>query len=76
MLVKCFALPLSSVNDDIVNSDQVEYIKHWHMSMLLHLIDIMINKMFKQTRIVMIYYFHAFDCIWIMINALQKFDLL
>lgn len=28
VLVKCFALPLSSVNDDIVNSDQVEYIKH------------------------------------------------
>ena len=48
--------------------------------MLLHLIDdIMINKMFKQTRIVS--YDLLFSCFWlylkgIMINALQKFDLL
>ena len=66
LLSKCLPLRLSHLIHDIINTDQVEYIKGHSVSSLLRRIDDFIDQRNVSKRrglLIAVDYFHAFDCI-------------
>ena len=78
LLAKCLALRMNNVIDDIVNPDQVGYIKGRQSSTLLRMIDDVIdqaNTRNKPGLLATIDMYHAFDCIskGFMLKTFKKF---
>lgn len=78
LLAKCLALRMNMVIHDLVNPDQVGYIKGRQVSTLLRLIDDVSDQMNVQNKsglLATIDMFHAFDCISkkFMIKTFEKF---
>ena len=66
LLAKCLARRLCCVIDDLVDGDQVGYIRGRRVSSLLRLVDDVIEKLNTTNKpglLVTLDFFHAFDCI-------------